>query len=397
MQKKYQHNHVSLRPLRLGFVPLNDCAPVVMAGELGLFSKYGINVELSREVGWATVRDKIIYGELDAAHAPAGMVVAASAGLGSIRTECLTGLVINLHGNAITLSQRLWKRGVRDGAGLRREIGRLRGAHKFTFGVVFPFSSHHFLLRSWLLSNGIDPDRDVRIVVVPPSQMFGNLKAGNLDGYCVGEPWNSVAVMGRAGFVVSTSSELASRHPEKVLMVRRDFAAMREGEHLAMIAALVEACRFCDVQENRERIIEALAGPQYLNAPIHALRMSMSGSFDFGNGRIEEAGDFHIFSRNNANEPDAEKAAWVMRSLREGISAAPAQFDALRPGEMFRADIYKQAIQLIQPTKIHENDRSQYQLVAHTASIPQHHRERRQPCRTAHRPAERLGGERLRR
>lgn len=368
-----------------------------MARELDLFSKYGINVELSREVGWATVRDKIIYGELDAAHAPAGMVIAASAGLGSIRKDCVTGLVINLHGNAITLSQRLWKRGIRDGASLRREIERLRGAHKFTFGVVFPFSSHNFLMRLWLRSNHIDPDRDVRIVVVPPPQMFPNLKCGNLDGYCVGEPWNSVAVMNRAGFVVATSSELASRHPEKVLMVRRDFAEQREREHLAMIAALLEACSFCDVQENRERIMETLAEPQYLNAPIQALRASMTDSFDFGNGRVENGFDFHIFSRDGANEPDAEKAAWVMRSVRENRMSEPAQLDGLRSDGMFRADIYHEATQLIQANQTHEeqDEHSQHHFAAHTASIPQHHRERRRPRHLAHRSAERLGGQRL--
>lgn len=331
-------------PLRLGFVPLSDCAPLIMARELNLFAKHGIEVELRREVGWATIRDKIIYNELDAAHAPAGMVVAASAGLGSIRAACLTGLVINLHGNAITLSSRLWQRDVRDGAGLHREIER--SGRKFIFGVVFPFSSHHFLLRSWLQANGIDPDRNVRIVVVPPPQMFPNLKAGNLDGYCVGEPWNSVAVMARAGFVAATSSGLANRHPEKVLMVRREFAAAREPEHLALIAALAEACRFCDSPENRERVMETLAEPAHLNVPVQALRMSMKGPFDFGNGHIEEAGDFHIFAHNGANEPDAEKAAWVMNSLRDsGVVRDPRALAALNPGEMFRADIFHQAMQ----------------------------------------------------
>jgi two-component system, oxyanion-binding sensor len=386
MPKNQQHSHVRPRPLRLGFVPLNDCAPIVMARELELFSKYGINVELSREVGWATVRDKIIYGELDAAHAPAGMVIAASAGLGSIRTDCLTGLVINLHGNAITLSQCLWRRGVRDVASLKDEIERLRGKHQFTFGVVFPFSSHNFLLRSWLRSVGIDPDRDVRIVVVPPPQMFPNLKAGNLDGYCVGEPWNSVAVMNRAGFVVATSNELVNRHPEKVLMVRSDFATKHEREHLAMIAALIESCRFCDVPENRERIIEMLAEPQYLNAPIHALRMSMKGSFDFGNGRIEQGVEFHIFSHGEANEPDEEKAAWVMHSLHEGRAANTARFGGLRLDEMFRADIYRQATRLNQTIQTNEkkHDHIMHRIAAHKAPVPQHTKTRRH-CRSARR------------
>lgn len=345
MNKKKQTSTPAQGRLRLGFVALNDCAPLVMARELSLFEKHGIDVELCREAGWATIRDKVIYGELEAAHAPAGMVVAASAGLGSIRAECLTGLVINLHGNAITLSEALWKRGVRDGAGLRAEIERERGRRKFIFGVVFPFSSHHFILRSWLRSSGIDPDRDVQIVIVPPPQMFPNLKAGNLDGYCVGEPWNSVAVMARSGFVVAASSELEPHHPEKVLMVRRDFAGQREREHLALIAALAEACRFCDAPENRERILESLAEPQYLNAPIQALRMSMKGTFDFGHGRVEKAPDFHIFARDGANEPSTEKAAWVMSSVEKIGVADPETLAALDPSAMFRSDIFHQATQ----------------------------------------------------
>ncbi|MGB8353368.1 MAG: CmpA/NrtA family ABC transporter substrate-binding protein [Chthoniobacteraceae bacterium] len=345
MHKKQQRPKAARSPLRVGFVPLNDCAPLAMAQELNLFEKHGIEVELCREVGWATVRDKIIYSELDAAHAPAGMVVAATAGLGSIRVDCLTGLIINLHGNAITLSESLWKRGVRDGKGLKQEIAE-RGGRKLVFGAVFPFSSHNFLLRAWLRENGIDPDRDVRTVIVPPPQMFPNLKAGNLDGYCVGEPWNSLAVMAQAGFTVATSSELANRHPEKVLMVRRDFAEAHEPEHMAMIAALAEACHYCDAPENRERIIELLAGPRYLNAPVQALRMSMKGTFDFGHGRVEETPDFHIFSRDDANEPTPGKAAWVMRSLQEiRLVGDSGILDSLDPARMFRADIFHQAIQ----------------------------------------------------
>ena len=346
MRKTPQHSTISRGPLQLGYVPLNDCAPLIMARELALFAKHGIEVDLRREVGWATVRDKIIYGELDAAHAPAGMVVAASAGLGSIRVDCLTGLVINLNGNAITLSRSLWEKGVRDGDTLRKEIERTRGAQKLVFGVVFPFSSHNFILRSWLKRSGINPDADVQIVVVPPPQMFPNLKAGNLDGYCAGEPWNSLAVTTRAGFVAAAGSEISNRHPEKVLMVRSDFAEARESEHLALVAALAEACLFCDMPENRERIIETLAQPQYLNTPIQALRMSMTGSFDFGHGRVEKAPDFHIFAHDYANAPTPEKAAWVINSLQEvRASNDPDLLASLDPAAMFRTDIFQKATQ----------------------------------------------------
>src|SRR5262249_17219424 len=154
-------------------------------------------------------------------------------------------IVLNLNGNAITLSERLWKREVRDGAALRREISRLRHERMLTFGVVNRFSSHHHLLRRWFHRYNIS-EREIRIVVLPPSQMEANLSGGNLDGFCVGEPWNSVAVESSTGWVVTTSAEIDQNHPEKVLMIRADFLEKNETEHLALISALHDACAFCD-------------------------------------------------------------------------------------------------------------------------------------------------------
>lgn len=337
--------HARPHPIRLGFVALADCAPIVMAQELGLFAKYGVAVELRREVGWATIRDKIIYGELEAAHAPAGLVVAASCGLGSIQAECLTGIVLNLQGNAITLSEDLWRRGVRDGHMLRDVVRN--GGRRFAFGVVHPYSAHSCLLRIWLRDHGIEPDHDVQIVTVPPPQVHANLKAGHLDGYCVGEPWNSLAVLSKTGWCVSTSMDLAPLHPEKVLMVRKDFATNAERDHVAVIAALIEACAFCEKPENRERLIETLAQSKYVGVPIQALRMGMGGVFDYGHGRTEKQSRFHIFASDGANEPTPDKAAWVIDNLlSSGLVADPTLIERERAGDWFRADIHRQALQL---------------------------------------------------
>ncbi len=338
------------KTVRLGFVPLCDCAPIVMAHELGLFQKHGVTVELKREVGWATIRDKMVYGELEAAHATAAMVFAATLGLGSVPSVCVTGLVLNLHGNAITLSHRLWDAGVRDGGTLREHIRSTRGEPRLTFGVVFPFSSHNFLLRKWLRSHGIDPDRDVQLAVVPPPQMAASMKSGNLDGYCVGEPWNSVSVMHRTGWVAATSAEISPLHPEKVLMVSREFSDEREAEHLALIAALIESCGFCDQPENRERMMETLAQPQYINAPIQALRMSMLGTFDFGKGRVEKMPEFNIFAGHNANEPSIDKAKWVLGHMLEcGVLPDQTLIGPNTATEAFRSDIFRKAGRLVQP------------------------------------------------
>jgi ABC-type nitrate/sulfonate/bicarbonate transport system substrate-binding protein len=334
--------------LRLGFVPLIDCAPLVMAQELELFAKYDLDVELRRQTGWATVRDKILYADLDAAHALAPMPFAATLGLGSIRCECVAGLVLNLHGNAITLSQDLRQRGVRDARTLRAEIERSRGHKTFTFGIVFPWSSHSFLLRQWLASGGIDPDTDVRIVVVPPPAMFTALKAGNLDGYCVGEPWNSMAVEAGNGWCPAVSAQLAPGHPEKVLMVRREFTETHASEHLRLIAALLEACAFCDQSENREQLISTLARPHYLNTPASTLRRSLTGSFDFGGNRTEIVPGFHCFGGEAANEPSVNKARWILEHLlRLGAIPDRTAIRTLASGTVFRADIFEEAKQLL--------------------------------------------------
>ena len=325
--------------LRLGFIALNDCAPLVVAQELGFFARHGLRVTLKREVGWATIREKVLFGELDAAHAPAGMVVAATCGLRCSAEPCVTGLILNLHGNAIVLSQRLYRAGVRDGHTLREHLQRKRDS--LTFGVVYQWSSHHVLLREWLRAHGIAPDRDVDIVVVPPSQVFANLKAGHLDGYCVGEPWASLAVQQRSGWVVARSAELAPSHPEKVLMVRKSFANTSREEHLALVAALLEACAFCDSPQNREELISLLARREYVGASIDALRMSMASTYDFGYGRVEDCAGFNIFSDREANAPTPTKARWVIDGLvRTGLveSLPPNLAEAC-----FRMDLYEHA------------------------------------------------------
>lgn len=366
VNKVQQHKIVSLNShkLRVGFVPLTDCAPLVMAQELGLYRKYGIEVQLSRELGWATIRDKIIYGELDAVHAIAGMPVAASLGIGSARCDCLTALVLNLHGNGITLSNALCRRGVTDGATLRAEMQRLRGERTLTFGIVSPVSSHHFLLRAWLAAAGINPDQDVRIVVVPPPQMVANLKSGNLDGFCVGEPWNSVAIRARVGNCVAVSAELDPGHPEKVLMVRKDLVEHRPKDHLALVAALIEACEYCDAPEHHELMIEVLARPEYVGATPEALRCGVTGQFDFGSGSARTIADFNVFHRQDANEPSGDKAAWILQRMRaSGLCKNPNDFDFALGRRVFRADLFEEALRLRNSNQTnHETEQNDAQL-----------------------------------
>ncbi len=335
--------------LRVGFIALTDAAPLVIAREHGLYGKHGIRVDLKREVGWATVREKIIYGELDAAHSPAPMVWSTRLGTDSVACPVIASLVLNLQGNALTLSQKLWEMGVRDPASLRDEARRRKGERKLTFGVVFTYSYHHVMLRAWLRAAGLDPESEVRIVVVPPAQMFRNLVAGTIDGYCVGDPWNSLAVAEKVGWCPTWSAAHNAGHVEKVLMTTERFADHRSLEHMALIAALNEAAEWCDQPANHEELARILSGPAYINQPARVILPALSGLFDCGHDRVEHVPDFISFHRNGANAPTAEKARALQRELvSSGILSAGAVGD-IRPAQIFREDIFRQA--LGQPSK----------------------------------------------
>lgn len=355
----------SQRRLKLGFVALTDAAPLIAAQELGLFASHGVKVELHREVGWATVRDKIIFGELDAAQAPAPLLWSAQLGLGGPRCDVLTALVLNLHGNAITLSSRLHSAGVRHASSFRAEAHRRHGEARFTLGIVHPFSSHHLQLRQWLLAAGLDPEKDVRIVVVPPAQMFRNLAAGTLDGYCAGEPWGSVAVQAGQGWCPIWSARLSPGHVEKVLMVRAEFSREHSHEHLALVAALNDACAWCDELGNRPQLADWLAEPRYLDVSVNAIRPALTGRFDNGAGQIEAVADFHIFSRGGANLPSPAAAATLQNELGSAGLLPPPPLPADLPSRLFRADLYRAATS--RPPE-HANDNPSCPAVIRTGS-----------------------------
>lgn len=330
------------RPLRIGYLALTDAAPFAVAQEHGCFRRHGLRVELRREIGWATIREKIIYGELDAAHAPAPMLWSARLGLGCPPCEVLTALVLSVNGNALTLSRALREAGVRDLASLRDHALTARRRQPLNFGVVFPWSSHHLLLRAWLKSGGIDPDRDVRIVVVPPAQMFRNLAAGTIDGYCAGEPWNSLAVRENVGWCPAWSAALDPGHVEKVLMVAQRFADTRAAEHAALVRALSEAAAWCDEPQHREPLAELLGGAAYLNLPARVIAPALLGQFACDAQRVEHVPDFIAFHRRDAGVPDRAKAEALHRALASaGLLPAAAAADTSLPPRLFRADLHR--------------------------------------------------------
>ncbi len=301
---------------RLGYVPLVDAAPLLVAEALGLFASRGLAVSLSAELGWGSIREKIVYGELDVAHAPGPLLFSILLGTDSRACGVSTDFVLNLQGNGITLSRRFWDRGVRD---LRTFQALVRGEapHKPTFAVVARFSSHHFLLRKWLRSAGLDPDRDVRIIVLPPPLVAEHMKEGQIDGFCAGEPWNSAAALSGEGWVVATSVSLAPQHPEKVLLARNEVIHRQPAGYAVLREAVLEACHFCDQSENRKTVADILYQSRIFPVSKEILMNSLVGPFNTGVAELEASGPFIVFHQGGANEATRERAQWCLEAVAE--------------------------------------------------------------------------------
>jgi len=347
--------------LTLGFVPLTDCAPLVVAKEKGLFRRHGLEVELSRESSWANVRDKLCMGMLDGAQMLAGVPLFAMAGGETRCAPLVTALSLDLNGNAVTVSTQLHAEMVATGVpgidtpqgsamALREVIahGRRTGAKPLTFATVFPVSSHNYLLRYWMASAGIDPDRDVRLTVVPPPQMVNYLRAGVIAGYCVGEPWNAHAVSAGLGRTLITSYDIWNNHPEKVFAVTRPWAQAHPNAHQALLVALLEAAAWLDRPEHRLEACELLAQGRYVNAPVDVLRMSMTGTFQFAQDEPPAARpDFNVFQRHAATFPWRSHALWTLTQMvRWGQIPAGTDLEAVARAVVW-PEAYRAAAELV--------------------------------------------------
>lgn len=332
-----QATHKKSPSIRLGYVPLTDCAPLAVAHETGLFEKHGLNVSLHRELGWATIRDSLFYGDLDAAQSIAGIAFALGFGLTDLRCEVGVPLILNLHGNAITLSSNLPHEAIGDGSGLRNYLARYwKNERPFTLATTHRFSSHSVLLQTWLTRNGL-ADADIEIITLPPQLMPRNLKAGHIDGYCVGEPYNSEAILGGYGWSPATSSDLSYGHPEKVLLVAGEFIQERKSDSIALVATLLESCRMCQDPSFREDLVSILAMPKYTASDPDILLNSLGPRFDTGVAEIP-ADSFHIFHGDNVNRPSTDKASWMFAGLRSTGNLPEISCGSL--SRLYREDIY---------------------------------------------------------
>lgn len=343
------------RALKLGIMTLTDCAPLAVAGERGLFERHGLRVELSREASWANIRDKVAIGALDGAQMLAGMPIAASVGVGAINKPMIAALSLGLNGNAVTVSQALYARMLElDPAGTARpaqaagvlkrliDADRATGRPPPTFAVVYPVSTHNYLLRYWLAAAGIDPDRDVRIIVIPPPLMAQHLRAGDIDGCCVGEPWNSLAVEQGAGSMLAASHDIWNHHPEKVLAVTREWADAHPRTHAALLRALLEAAAWADAPENREELTALLVGGGYVSATRSAVAAALTGRVTMAPGGPPRAlPDMLVFGRYAAGFPWRSHAVWLLTQMyRWGQLVAPVDIIATA-AEIYRPDIYR--------------------------------------------------------
>ncbi len=343
--------------LRIGFVPLTDCAPLVVAQEMGFFTEEGLTVDLVREGSWAGIRDKVAYGVFDAAQMLAPMPIATTLGIAGVRKPTITALSLDLNGNAITVSNTLFEQMsealpqmVEDrklsAKALKNVIDdrKAKGKDKLTFGIVFPTSMHNYELRYWMASAGIDPDQDVNLIVVPPPQMVSFLKDKQLDGYCVGEPWNTVATLSKVGRTVITGYEIWNNSPEKVLGVNSDWADRHPNTHFALIRAVLKACDWIEQQEDCQPVVEMLASEKYVGALPEIIGLTMCGKYQFELGKHPELmPDFNVFGRFAATFPWRSHAIWFVTQMKRW-GQVPEDWDERMIAEAtYRPEIYRAA------------------------------------------------------
>ncbi|WP_454122652.1 ABC transporter substrate-binding protein [Kosakonia sp. Marseille-Q7440] len=332
------------KTLRVGFIPLTDCAPVVMAAVKKFDEKYGITIIPSKESSWASVRDKLLSGELDAAHVLYGMVYGLQLGVSGPQREMAVLMTLNNNGQAITLSNQLKAAGVTDGASLKKVIAASPQG-TYTFAQTFPSGTHAMWLYYWLANAGIDPFADVRNVVVPPPQMVVNMKIGNMSGFCVGEPWNQRAILDGIGFTAATSQQIWPDHPEKVLGTTSAWVSANGNAARALTAAVLEASRWIDASdENRRETAKTIAARAYINTAVETIEGRMLGHYEDGLGKTwQDAHAMRFFNDGAVSYPWLSDGIWFLtQQKRWGLLKSDPDYLAVAR-QINRSELYTQA------------------------------------------------------
>jgi NitT/TauT family transport system ATP-binding protein/nitrate/nitrite transport system substrate-binding protein len=319
--------------LRLGFIPLLDCAVLAVAQAEGFFVEEGVAVQLQPEPSWANIRDKLSAGLIQGAHALAPLVLASRLGLGAPSADLIAPMALNRGGAAITISTALQAAIDRTPGGLRAVAAARGAADPVTFGVVFPFSLHNHLLRDWLSRQGVRAGEDVRVIVAPPPQMAARLIAGELDGISVGAPWNLAAIEAGAGVAAATAAQTFPRAIDKVFAVRSDWSDANPETLQALLRALIRAARWADVPENRPELAALLAGSAYLGRPQDLIHRSLDLSGVRFARADADAADVGLLDRDDAR--------WLLATILDADRMSPTACSLT--DAMVRPDLYLQA------------------------------------------------------
>jgi nitrate/nitrite transport system substrate-binding protein len=331
------------KEVRIGFIPLTDCASVVMAAEMGFDKKYGIKIIPTKEASWASVRDKLVNGELDAAHVLYGLIYGVQMGIGGPKKDMSVLMNLNNNGQAITLANKLKELGATDGASLKKLLVSKPG--EYTFAQTFPTGTHAMWLYYWLAAHDINPMKDVKVITVPPPQMVANMRVGNMDGYCVGEPWNNRAIIDKIGFTATTTQDIWVDHPEKVLGTSADWVAKNPNTARAMTAAILDAGRWIDASiANRRKTAETIAQKSYVNTDMDVILERMLGRYSNGLGKSwDDPNAMKFFNDGAANYPYLSDGMWFMtQHKRWGLLKDEPDYLAVAK-KVNRIDIYKDA------------------------------------------------------
>lgn len=345
--------------LTLGFIPLVDCAPLVVAVELGFAAAEGLALDLVRETSWANIRDRVMLGHFHAAHMLGPLPIASTLGIGShLDVPMVAPFSFALGGNAITVSSKIFAAMEAAGATIGEgpaamakalaEVVKQRAGRNsppVTIAMVFPFSGHNYELRYWLAAAGIDPDRDIRLVVLPPPFMVDALSEGHVDAFCVGEPWNSLAVDRGAGVIIVPKSALWRQGPEKVLGIRADFAEQNPDRLASLLRALYRASAWAGKPDNWSSLAELLSRPAYVGGSAEVILRALSGQVvrQPGGGAVPIA-DFLVFHDHAANFPWQSHALWFYSQMVRWGQARYDPDDAERARSVYRPDIYRAAL-----------------------------------------------------
>jgi ABC-type nitrate/sulfonate/bicarbonate transport system substrate-binding protein len=345
-------------PLQIGFIPLIDAAVLIIAVDMDFTAAEGLDVTLVREVSWSNVRDKLNIGLFDAAHLLAPVAIASSLGLGHIKVPIVAPFNLSLNGNAITVSPALNAAIMAEIDGdrfdpmatalaLSRVVASRRrsGAEPLTFGMTFPFSTHNYQLRFWMAAGGVAPDEDVRLVVLPPPYMVGSIASGQIDGFCVGAPWNSIAVNRGVGQILHFVSDILIRAAEKVLAIRQGWAEKNPELVAGLVRAALRAAEFIEQPQNRSEVARILARPEYIGVDTDVILRTLEGRLKISaDGTVRESPRYLLIGREDAPRPDPVQAAWLYAQMVRWGQAAISPEALMIAKAVFRPDLYDAAL-----------------------------------------------------